>query len=97
VKSLPHKDVFTAINGQMIASLADNQRTDEARTSNAFLNWLFGQWRHRDATVSAGASMPCKGLQSALLSRVTPIPDRRITHYSEIQKKKTFNLPNVSI
>ncbi len=55
--SLPHKDVFTAVNGQMIASLADNQRTDEARTSNTFLNWLFGQRRHRDATLPAGASI----------------------------------------
>jgi hypothetical protein len=55
--SLPHKDVFTAVNGQMIASLADNQRTDEARTSNTFLNWLFGQRRHRDATLPAGAAI----------------------------------------
>jgi hypothetical protein len=57
MKSLPHKDVFTAINGQMIASLADNQRTDEARTSNAFLNRPFGQRRHRDSTLPAGASI----------------------------------------
>ncbi|MGV2341170.1 MAG UNVERIFIED_CONTAM: hypothetical protein LVR18_46685 [Planctomycetaceae bacterium] len=57
VKSLPHKDVFTAINGQMITSLADNQRTDEAWTSNAFLNWPFGQRRHRDSTLPTGASI----------------------------------------
>ena len=57
VKSLPHKDVFTAVDGQMITSPADNQRTDEARTSSAFFNWLFGQWRHRDATLPAGASI----------------------------------------
>jgi hypothetical protein len=41
----------------MIAGLADNQRTDEPRTSDAFLNWLVRQRRHRDATLSAGATI----------------------------------------